>query len=145
MLTIIRASAPKCRTLFLISAIDTNYVPPAVISYVLFSGSSTIIEQLSAKNSCCKSSTSTYPHLPINLNLPNLSHRPGDLNNGQLTEIRSVYEHFITLDIPHLLSPWWWVIWTTLIIVDYLMVNAITSTYFCSIFCSLRTSLISHL
>ena len=36
----------------------------------------------------------------------NLSHRPGDINNVQLTETRDIHVHGIPLDAPYLTSPW---------------------------------------
>ena len=36
----------------------------------------------------------------------NLPHRPGDLSNAKLTEIRDMYQHCIQLDVPYLTSPW---------------------------------------
>lgn len=36
----------------------------------------------------------------------NLSRMPRGLNNVQLTEIRAMHEHFIPLEIPHLITLW---------------------------------------
>ena len=30
-----------------------------------------------------------------------------DLNNDQQTDINDIHEHFIPLDIPYLIPPWW--------------------------------------
>ena len=124
-LIINRAPVPNCWQSLTISVKDTRY-GPAVISYVLLFTNSTFIDKFSIKNSCDKSSISRHLQLLMDLNkrspLCNIqseskeSHMLLELSNVQQTDISDMHVHCIPLEIPYLISPLWWVAWTTFII-----------------------------
>ena len=116
MFTIIGTPASICWTPFTISEIDIKYVP-AVIFPVLFSRNFTFIEDFYTKISKFPNKFKQLVPLPNRQSKSNLSQRPGDLNNDQVTDIRDIHDHCIPLDVPYLLSPWQWMTWNTLIIV----------------------------
>ena len=125
---------PICWQSLTISVIDTRYAP-AVISPVLILRSSIFIDEFLIKNSCGKSSIPRYLYLLRYLNkrspFYNIqskskeSHILTDLNNVQQTDISDIHEHCIPLNIPYLISPWWWVAWTTFITLLLKLPNAI--------------------
>ena len=58
------------------------------------------------------------------------SHMIADLNHVQQNDISDLHKHCIPLDIPYLISPWWWVAWTTFIILVSKFLNASFSKRF---------------
>ena len=53
-----------------------------------------------------------------------------DFNNVQKTDIHDIHKHCIPLNIPYLILPWWWVSWTTFIILISKLLNAVFSKIF---------------